>query len=414
VANTSRLSPEKPVRVALVYEHFNARGSLERGRLLLGRGLVALGVEVHSYSDPQTTIAEPGITPHAVMPVIRGSSRVGRALQYASFARRATKTLSADRHAYDIIDVAGTTAWEHDVIRVHAVQKRELERWPSRGGQTFRAAALRARLTPLTHPRIGVARLIEDRQFGSGRFARVIAVTDEVKQDLIDVYELDEAKIIVIPPAIDTEKFRTAKRGTLRPELGLEGEPLVLFLGHDFKRKGLADAIDAVASLSSVHLVVVGDGPRKAFVQQAARLGVSGRVHFRRGTSKPETVFADADLLLVPTHEDVWGNTLIEGLASGVPVVTTTVAGAAGIITEADAGVVVPPASPRALREALEFVLGNHTKRKQLGSTAKEIASRFGINAHAARVLDVYEDILRKRTSRPASASGLGTFPGRR
>jgi UDP-glucose:(heptosyl)LPS alpha-1,3-glucosyltransferase len=333
-----------------------------------------------------------------VNPAVRGSSRIGRAIQYASFADRATRRLRDDRSAYDIIDVAGTTAWEHDVIRCHAVQKRELGRWPSRGGQTFRAAKTRARFAPLLHPRMGVAGLIEQLQFRQGRFARVIAVTDEVKQDLIEVYGLEDERIRVIAPAIDTDAFAAAKPGTMRAQLGLGAEPVALFVGHDFQRKGLADAIEAVAALDSVHLVVVGNGRRDSFERQAALSGIGDRVHFVGATSKPEIAFADADLLLLPTHEDVWGNTLIEALAAGLPVVTTTIAGASKIVEQADAGITVPPASPRELRAALELVLETRTRRDDLGARARRAAAAFGVDAHAARVLDVYEQILRERT----------------
>jgi glycosyltransferase involved in cell wall biosynthesis len=315
--------------------------------------------------------------------------------------------LRSARTAYDIIDVAGTTAWEHDVVRVHAVQKRELHRWPSRGGQAYRAAHIRARLAPFVHPRIGVAGLIEHLQFQAGRFAHVIAVTDEVKKDLIDVYGLDDERITVIPPPIDTEEFASAKRGSLRAKLGLTTSPVAVFVGHDFRRKGLADAIEAIAAVSSLHLIVVGNGRRDSFKKQAAKLKVNDRVHFIGATSRPELAFADADVLLLPTHEDVWGNTLIEGLAAGLPVVTTTRAGAARIVEEADAGVVVPPASPRDLREGLKLVLKTQTRRGDVADRARRTAAAFGVDVHAGRVLNVYEQILRERTRNSTATSKL-------
>lgn len=390
------------MRIALVYQYFGLGGSLERERVLLARALLKLGVEVHCYSDPQGRAAVEGVLFHDVVPAFRSHGRLGSALEYGSFARRATGLLRRDRARFDVIDVSGTTAWEHDVLRAHAVLRAVVRRWPSLGGATFRAARLRSSLSPVTRPRIGVAEVIEQLQYRKGRFHRALAVTEEVRRDLREVHGVPDDLIEVVPYPIDIEGFAGTDHGELRSRLGVpDGSTILLFIGHDFERKGLGEAIEVLTGLpGDVHLAVVGAGDPARFAQRAAGLGVQGRVHFLGGTAAPERLLPGADVFLLPTREDVWGVVLIEAMAAGVPVVTTTGAGAAEVVRSAGAGFVVPPNSGSQLREALTGLVRDPSKRRELGARGPRAAARFGTDVFARSVLAAYEQVLARRSSR--------------
>jgi glycosyltransferase involved in cell wall biosynthesis len=142
-----------------------------------------------------------------------------------------------------------------------------------------------------------------------------------------------------------------------------------------------------------VHLAVVGKGDRRDYE-------LDGQVHFLGATAAPEELFPEADVLFSPTREDVWGVVLIEAMAAGVPVVTTTAAGASSAVRSAGAGVVVPPGSVPELREALADLLADPQRRRELGRRGRQAADRFGVGAFADRVLQAYERALSRRPAR--------------
>jgi len=399
------------LRVALVYQSFGLSESLERQRVLLARALVGAGVEVHFYGNVDRRTAQiPGVTTHAVLPRVRSGPAYAIALTYGRLAAAATTTLRRERDHFDIIDVAGTTAWEHDVLRVHAVTAAEQRRWPARGGRTFAAAGLRAQIAPIRYPKIAVARSIERLQYRPGRFALALAVTDEVRRDLLEVHGVPEDRIEVQSNPVDIQSFRAARRGSLREVIGIGGEvPLALFVGHGFQRKGLSDAIAALAGLDDkTHLAVVGGGDPEPYSRLALELGTRHRVHFVGATQTPEAYFRDADLFLLPTHEDVWANTVVEAMAAGLPVVTTDAAGASSLVEESGAGLVVPAGSVRSLREAVARVIGDSTLSREMGSRGEAAATRYGLESFGKKMLLHYERALRTAGRRPAAPrSGL-------
>jgi glycosyltransferase involved in cell wall biosynthesis len=396
------------MKVALVYQSFGLSESLERQRVLLSRALVGAGVEVHFYGNVDHRTAKiAGVITHPLLPLVRPTPALALAWTYGRLAAAATKALRRERDRYDVIDVAGTTAWEHDILRVHAVTAAEQRRWPARGGRTYVAAGLRARMAPIRFPKIAVARSIERLQYRLDRFALALAVTDEVGRDLVEVHGVPEDRIEVQSNPVDIESFRRAQPGSLREAIGIDEEvPLVLFVGHGFQRKGLADAIAALAGLDkATHLAVVGSGDAERsepYARLALELGTRDRVHFIGATETPEACFRDANLFLLPTHEDVWGNTVVEAMAAGLPVVTTDAAGAASLVKETGAGFVVPAGSIRALREAAARVIRDPILRREMGSRGEKASARYGLEAFGAKMLVHYERAV--RTSRRRSA----------
>jgi UDP-glucose:(heptosyl)LPS alpha-1,3-glucosyltransferase len=374
--------------------------------VLLARSLVDLGVDVHVYCDRDSrTVDVPGVTVHDV-PVGReyAEGRFSHPLYVLSFTARATRAVRRDRALYDVVHVSGGSAWEHDVVTVHSVTKAEQQRWPERGGRTYRAARVRAFLSPLLWPRIGLLRWIQRRQLRPTSYARLIVPTGEVQDDLERLYAVPPGLIEIIPYPITVEPYGERGHDGLRKSLGLPPDCYVLlFIGHAFQRKGLLEVLEALDGLEAdAHLVVVGSGGSASFVETAERLGVAQRVHFVGATTAPGQFFAEADLLLHPSREDVWGIAVPEAMAFGVPVVATSVTGSASEVRSADAGVVLEDASPLRLRQTISELLHDPERRRAMGERGRAASARFRSDAIAERTLEVYRDVLRERAKRDA------------
>jgi glycosyltransferase involved in cell wall biosynthesis len=85
-------------------------------------------------------------------------------------------------------------------------------------------------------------------------------------------------------------------------------------------------------------------------------------------------------------------------MAAGVPAVTTDAAGAASVVRQANAGIVVPTGDSRGFRVAVAGLVGNPELRRELAVRGPGAAAPFGAEAHAAALLDVYEQVVRERT----------------
>lgn len=363
--------------------------------MFLARGLLALGHDVHCYCNPETSNVElPGATFHHVRTPVFSGSRLGLPLARGSFALAATRALRRDRAAYDIIDVCGTSAWEHDVITVHGVTNALLDEWWDQVGDGRRLGGLRRRLAPLLRPEVALGRIVEKLQFRPGRFKRIIAPTEQVKHHVVAAYGVPLEVIDVIPCPVDVVALEQAVRDHLREELGIApGATLLLFVGSDFERKGLGETIAALQGLeSSAHLVVVGQSAEEDhFRAAAAKAGVADRVHFVGGTETPERYYANADLLVLPTKQDPWGIPLIEAMAARIPVVTTRFAGAATAVSDGQAGVVLSEPSVRDLREALAALIRDPALRKEMGERGAQVAGGYSIEAQATAAIATYE-----------------------
>jgi UDP-glucose:(heptosyl)LPS alpha-1,3-glucosyltransferase len=225
----------------------------------------------------------------------------------------------------------------------------------------------------------------------------VVAVSEQVADDLVRVHRVARERISVVPYPIDLERFRNVAPNGFRARLAVGDARLLLFVGHDFERKGLGEAIAALAGLPEAHLAVVGNGPKGEYEAAARRAGAAGRVHFVGGTEEPERLFAEADLFLLPTRNDVWGITILEALAAGVPVVTTEAAGAAPVVRASGAGVVLADGDPAGIRAALVPLLGDEKRRLEAGRRGPAAAAAFGVEAFADATVRIYERVVRER-----------------
>lgn len=391
------------MRVALVTRKFGLGGSIERNAFFLARELVAAGVQVDCFCNPalRTQVVE-GVHFQDVRSITISTSRFGQPLELASYAAAATRALRRERSHYDVIDVRGFSGWEQDVVCVDVVARADQQRWAAGAGRSYRAAEQRAAVAPVLHPVLAVRRAIQRLQFRPGRFVRAVAETEQTRADLMRAFGISADDIDVVPPPCDVRTFAEPGARATRAEIGVpNGGSLALFVGHDFERKGLGAAISALGRIrAEAHLAVVGGGDRERFAALARSEGVGDRVHFLGPTAQPDRYYSAADVFVLPTRSDPWGNTLIEAMAAGLPIVTTSAAGAAATVRDARAGIVLADDSVSELAEALESLVGDPAYRHELGGRGREAAPSFDVQSHARAMIGVYERVMTRRGRR--------------
>ncbi|WP_437492722.1 glycosyltransferase family 4 protein [Sorangium sp. So ce1014] len=186
-----------------------------------------------------------------------------------------------------------------------------------------------------------------------------------------------KARAVLVRNGVDRALFHPADRGAARRELGLpERGRVVTFVGNVSREKGIHELLRAFEALGRdgcdggepVHLVVVGDGPEREAVEQAALRRERGPADLRDGRGRILAVgarplsqvarhLAATDLLALPSWAEGTPNVVLEALAAARPVVATRVGGIPDVVTPGRTGLLVPPrdagALARALRDAL-------------------------------------------------------------
>jgi glycosyltransferase involved in cell wall biosynthesis len=233
----------------------------------------------------------------------------------------------------------------------------------------------------------------------------------------------------VIHNGVDLDRFDPGlARREARRQLALAGDgPFVLLTGQITPWKGQRDTIEVIARLRSkwptIQLLIAGAAK---FVDPAARYDNAAyerelRAQVAAGDLARNVVFLGerddvpqllraADLALVPSWEEPFGRTVVEALAAGTPVVATSVGGTREIIERPTEGMLVPPRRPDFWAEAISELLDNPRRREEMARLGRARAeAEFGQDRCAARMYELYEELVRKDRHREANRARAGS-----
>lgn len=184
----------------------------------------------------------------------------------------------------------------------------------------------------------------------------------------------------------------------------LPDRPLeVVFAGRLAAEKRVEDLLRAVADVPDARLTVVGDGPRRAALEQEARaLGLDGRVswpgYVAWGPALLE-VLRRSSVLVLPSATEGLPLVLVEAMSQGTPVVATRVGGVPELVEDGVSGLLVEPGRPDELARALRALLDEPGLRRRLGRAAIAASRRHTLEAQLGPLLDrVVEACAAKRS----------------
>ena len=226
------------------------------------------------------------------------------------------------------------------------------------------------------------------------RAASVIAISSAVADVLTDD-GIDPARIQVVHSGIDLDAARQAEPLGLRERLGLPAETTIACaVGALVPHKDHATLLHAARHLAGafpvLHWVIAGDGELRPVLEWlAVELGLAGRVHFLGHVSQPLRVIADADVYVMSSREEGLGTSVLDAMARGIPVASTSAGGLPEMLHDG-AGILVPPRNPDALAGAVRRILCDPDLRQRLVEQASRRVATFSAERMAAEVLTVY------------------------
>jgi L-malate glycosyltransferase len=236
--------------------------------------------------------------------------------------------------------------------------------------------------------------------------AAIFAVSADLRLQMI-AEGLPAQRVAVIRNGIEPgSRPPLAARLAARSSLGLAPDALVVVTaGRLDPVKDLPALIDALAIVrrgqSAARLVIIGDGPERARLeQQAATLGLTSAVSFAGYRGDVRQLLAAADVYANSSIHEGISLTILEAMAAGLPVVATRVGGTPEVVLDPETGVLVPVRSPAALAAALDNLLHTPGRRRAMGDAARvRVINHFSIDTMVTRYLEAYHSSLRRSIS---------------
>ena len=232
--------------------------------------------------------------------------------------------------------------------------------------------------------------------------AAAVHVTSEIEATELRKLGLPARRIVVVPNGVDMPTVRIETAIARQP-----GVVRVVSLGRINWKKGLDRLIEAMVHVPKAELVIAGndeEGYQTKLEDLAVRLGVAARVRFPgpvHGDAKWQ-LLESADVFVLPSHSENFGNAVLEAMAAGVPVVVTPSVGLAAAIASAGAGLVVE-GTPEAIATAICDLLADPALRQRMAGAGRRTASEtFSWEAVAHALELVYADAA-------AGRAGIGT-----
>jgi glycosyltransferase involved in cell wall biosynthesis len=208
------------------------------------------------------------------------------------------------------------------------------------------------------------------------------------------------AKCTVVPLGIDLGRFAAANQAQVEAIHRQYGQPLLVFVGRLRYYKGLEYLIRAMKQ-TPARLLVIGTGPmEKPWKALTAELGLTDKVIFLGDVDDadlPSYHYASTVFVLPSSQRsEAYGVSMLEGMACGLPAVSTELGtGTSYVNQDGETGLVVPPCDPGALAQAIGRLLSDDALRTRFGQAARRRAwGLFSLEAMVDRILAVYDEVL--------------------
>jgi len=359
------------------------RGGGERYAVDLARALRDFGHEVHVFAHRFEPVK--GIFFHTVSVPVKPFG-----LQSWTFAKNAR--LALNRNEFDIINGL-SQVYPQDVYRMgDGIHRHWL---------TVHSGSSLTRLWNNISPRHQVILSIERRIFAPGHYKRIIAISNLCKQHVVSYYKVSPNFIDVIYCGINFDIFNSSVRekgARLRTTMGIDKDAIiVLFVGMNFARKGLAPLLKAVSQLKGrekYRILIVGKGNVSRYKRLVGKLGLDEITIFCGFQENMPAFYGAADIFVLPSYYEPLGNACLEAMACGLPVVATRETGASELISHGRSGFVMDhPEDVSDLSHWLEM-LQDREMRRSMGEVAQKQVSTLTIERNATDTILAYEKAL--------------------
>lgn len=388
VFNPSAASPKEKLKIAVLIRRFVLTGGAERYAVEVTRRL-ARDHDVSVFAQEWSFEGKEKITFHKIPRFFRRPNFLNQLL-FSFFTRRSLG------NSFDIVHTHERVC-QFDVLTVHCPCFRSIVTRHNSPVKRFFVW-----LSVAFSPRKMAYLWLEKRQFAQNRERLWIAVSENVKRNIQTNYPLPDESFGIVYPGVDgnltTEKDSAENRKKLRSKLGIEKDDLViLFVGTEFKRKGLDALLKGFALLprSKMKLVIAGEGRPDRYLSAAKDLSIERDVIFLGLVENIKEAYAISDVYILPTLSDPAGMAPLEAMMCGVATIISCdrYAGIAECMTDREAIILNDPGSPEEIADSLRKLL-EIDYRRDLGKRGHLLAKKMTWEKTTADTLSIYHKVL--------------------
>jgi glycosyltransferase involved in cell wall biosynthesis len=377
-------------RPVVLFTNSPHMGGMEEHVLLLAGGLVARGIRTATVCSPR-----PEIQPLREALTARG-------VTVHTPSERRTSPADAVRRVRELAGIF--RRYRGGILHVHSTGFHGGELVMLAGQVAGMAAVVRTEHVP-PQPPVGARHRLQVRVRDRLLLDKVICVSEGNRREHEDLLGRRSDKLTVVLNGIDADRFSHEDgedgEGVCR-ELGLaEGTPLVGVVARlAEERKGISEflrmAAEIVRSDARSHFLIVGEGPlRPQLEQEAVALGLSDRVTFLGARPDVPRMMAAMTIFVMPSLYEGGPLTLLEAMAMGTPVVSTSVGFAPDVVEVGTTGYLVPPGDPAALAHAVTTLVRDEALTERMGRQARARAEgSFSSEHQVDATIAVYRSVL--------------------
>jgi UDP-glucose:(heptosyl)LPS alpha-1,3-glucosyltransferase len=381
------------LKIALVRRKYSPYGGAERYLEDLSIHLSRMGHEIHIFSSHWTSPNDiPSIIVHRV-PMIHGQGLI----ELMTFNRNVDHTLH--KESFDITQSLEKIFFQdlyHGQEGCHRqwlLQRRRYEPFMNRMG---------IRLNPFHW----MTMALEKRLFEKSPTKYFIAISNRGQEEIMTHYPQAKDRIRVIYNGLELKRpVPLMEPKDWRRKI----EKTILFVGSGFFRKGLFFLIKALPEIQktgAVQLIVIGRDNQNKIKALAEKEKVTDRITWIGPVKNVAPYYQAADVLVLPSIYEPFGNVCLEAIAYGLPVVTTEAAGASEIIVPGKNGLVIKdPANIKELAEAVADAL--KLDREQVQKTDEMILPNFTWDQHIKNLTGLYQEVLQEKKGGISGRSSL-------
>jgi len=235
---------------------------------------------------------------------------------------------------------------------------------------------------------------------------RVIAISDAVREHLVNDMGLAKDRVRLIYNGIDLSRFSRIysedDKVLIRKEYGIKNLPTVGIISRLSDVKGYEYLLAAIARLlpriKDIQLLIIGDGP-VAYLEKLKRLTkdlrIEDRVVFHGACEDTSIPLAVIDLFCMPSIQEGLGLAILEAMAMALPVVASDAGGIYSLIRHEQNGILVPPKETDSLAEAIFQLLSDKSMASKMGALSKDIVNKkFTLDIMADQIKELYREVI--------------------
>lgn len=400
-----------PARIAVVSPFIDKRHGTER-RIAEWVARLPRDYEIHIYSQRVEDVDLSRMRWHRI-PKIPGPHLVN--FLWWLGANHAWRWWDAHVHGLrpELIYTAGTNCWDADLISVHIV----FAEFVRMSEHELSFLGNPVRFWPrLLHRWLYYSLIISlERRMYTNRSTSLILIAKKTADDLKRHYGLP-GPFPIVYIGLDKEVFNPELRMRNRPEvrevLGIAEDTFALVLvGNDWKKKGLANLVEALAQLKDLPLVLVVAGKDDAapYRSRIRDLGLEGNVKFCPSRADVQWYYAAADVYVGPSLEDTFAQPPAEAMACGLPVITTATNGTAEIMTDEVDGLILPdPSDISGLAQRIRWLYEHPQERERMAARAAITAAEYTWDRNGVEMRAIFAGFLARKERNLSGTSHNG------